>query len=232
MNSASARAFYDLGAKRVVLAREIGIDDISKIRSSVPDDLELEAFCHGSMCVSFSGRCLLSSYLTGRDSNHGDCAQPCRWKYHLVEERRPGDYYEITEDNGTFILNARDLCTIQRVKELMEAGVSSFKIEGRTKSAYYTASATAAYRHAIDAAKSGQALPKIWEDEVNKLSHRPYTEGFYFGNPGQYCSSSSYFSDWDVVAMVESCDSSGTACITQRNSFQIGDTVELFRWPV
>ena len=229
MNSAAAKAFWELGAKRIVLARETSIDSIRKIRNSVPPELELEAFCHGSMCVSFSGRCLLSSYLTGRDSNRGDCAQPCRWKYHLVEEHRPGDYYEISEDKGTFILNARDLCTIRRIRELTNAGISSFKIEGRTKSSYYAASATAAYRHAIDCAVSGVDLPDIWAEEVFKLSHRPYTEGFYFGKPDQYYDSSSYFSEWDVVAMVESCDSYGNACISQRNSFKTGDTVELLQ---
>ena len=229
MNSATACAFRDLGAKRVVLARELSLEGIRKLRDSIPDDLELEAFCHGAMCVSFSGRCTLSDYLTGRDPNRGLCAQPCRWKYHLMAEQEPGQFFEISEDNGTFILNSRDMCMVDHVGEMMDAGVSSLKIEGRTKSSYYVASATAAYRRAIDAALAGTPLPAIWSEEVLKHSHRPYSTGFYYGYPGQYTESSSYDSLYDVVAMVESCDSSGNAFLTQRNGFRPGDLLEILR---
>ncbi|NLH01140.1 MAG: U32 family peptidase, partial [Clostridiales bacterium] len=164
-----------------------------------------------------------------RDANRGECAQPCRWKYHLVEEKRPGEYFEITEDNGTFILNSNDMCMIEHLPELIDAGISSFKIEGRMKSAYYVAAVTNAYRHAVDAAIEGRPLPKIWVEEVHKISHRKYSTGFYFGVPGQYYSSndSIYFTSADVCAVVESCDSEGNALLTQRNRFCIGDTVEL-----
>ena len=229
MNSASANAFYDLGAKRIVLARELSIRAIAELRSRVPDDLELEAFCHGAMCVSFSGRCTLSDYLTGRDPNRGMCAQPCRWKYHLMAEQNPGEFFEISEDGGTFILNSRDMCMIDHVADMIGAGVSSLKIEGRTKSAYYVASSTAAYRHALDCAADGVPLPDIWRDEVDKLSHRPYSTGFYYGQPGQSAGDGSYYSLCDVVAMVEACDSFGNAYLTQRNGFRPGDTLELLR---
>ena len=229
MNSASANAFYDLGAKRIVLAREMSIRAIEELRTRIPDDLDIEAFCHGAMCVSFSGRCTLSDYLTGRDPNRGMCAQPCRWKYHLMAEQSPGEFFEISEDNGTFILNSRDMCMIDHVADMISAGRSSLKIEGRTKSAYYVASSTAAYRHALDCAAAGVPLPEIWRDEVNKLSHRPYSTGFYYGQPGQSVKDSSYFSLYDVVAMVEACDAFGNAYLTQRNGFRPGDTLELLR---
>lgn len=226
-NSATANVLYDMGASRVVLARETPLDDICAIRAATPPELELEAFVHGAMCVSFSGRCLLSNYLTGRDGNRGECAQPCRWKYHLVEEKRPGQYFEITEDGGTHILNSRDLCMIGHLPELIQAGVTSFKIEGRMKSAYYAAAVTNAYRHAINCAAWGEPLPRIWLDEVEKISHRPYCTGFYFGEPGQYYADATYFSDADVCAVVESCDEAGNAVLTQRNKFSVGDEAEL-----
>ena len=227
INSASARALFDLGADTVVLARETPLADIRKIRANTPPELRLEAFVHGAMCVSFSGRCLLSNYMTGRDANRGQCAQPCRWKYHLVEETRPGEYFEISEDGGTHILNSRDLCMIEHIPELLDAGVSSFKIEGRMKSAYYTAVVTNAYRHAIDAALAGEELDPIWVEETRKVSHRPYTTGFYLGQPGQYYPDSMYDSDAEVAAVVESCDEQGNAVLTQRNKFYPGDTLEL-----
>jgi len=227
INSATARALYNMGADRVVLARETPMADIFEIRANTPRELELEAFVHGAMCVSFSGRCLLSNYLTGRDANRGACAQPCRWKYHLVEEKRPGEYFEISEDGGTHIMNSRDMCMIEHIPELIEAGVSSFKIEGRMKSAYYAAAVTNAYRHAIDFALKGEPLPQIWLDEVNKVSHRPYCTGFYYGDPGQHYAEASYFSDADVCAIVGKCDENGNAVLTQRNRFCVGDTVEL-----
>ena len=227
INSATANVLFDMGADRVVLARETPMEDIRKIRANTPKELEIEAFVHGAMCVSFSGRCLLSNYLTGRDANRGECAQPCRWKYHLVEEKRPGEYFEISEDNGTHIMNSRDMCMIEHIPELIDAGVTSFKIEGRMKSAYYAAAVTNAYRHAIDYAQKGEALPQVWIDELNKVSHRPYCTGFYYGDPGQHFAEASYFSDAYVCAVVESCAEDGLAELTQRNRFCIGDTVEL-----
>ncbi len=227
INSATARRLYDMGAKRVVLARETPMEDIFSIRANTPKDLQIEAFVHGAMCVSFSGRCLLSNYLTGRDANRGACAQPCRWKYRLVEEKRPGEYFEITEDGGTHIMNSKDMCMIEHIPELLSAGVYSMKIEGRMKSAYYAAAVTNAYRHAIDCAEAGIALPEIWRDEVNKLSHRPYCTGFYYGDPGQHYEDASYFSEAEVCAVVEECRKDGTAILTQRNRFCVGDKLEL-----
>lgn len=229
MNSETARVFYDMGAARVVLAREMSLQDIAALRAKAPPALELEAFCHGAMCVSFSGRCTLSAYLTGRDANRGRCAQPCRWRYHLVEEKRPGEYFEIGEDGGTYILNARDMCMIDHVPELIAAGVTSLKLEGRTKSAYYAASVTAAYRHAADAAAEGRTLSDCWRREVYKVSHRPYSTGFYFGEPGQYTQEACYFSEYDVAAVVLSCDDAGNAVLSQRNRFFPGDELELLR---
>ena len=226
-NSATANVLYDMGADTVVLARETPLEDIRKIRANTPKELRIEAFVHGAMCVSFSGRCLLSNYLTGRDANRGQCAQPCRWKYHLVEETRPGQYFEISEDGGTHILNSHDMCMIEHLPELLDAGVSSFKIEGRMKSAYYTAVVTNAYRHALDAALAGEPLDPIWVAETDKLSHRPYSTGFYFGQPGEYYGEESYFTQTDVAAVVERCDAEGNAVLTQRNKFYRGDELEL-----
>ncbi|MEG1460855.1 MAG: U32 family peptidase, partial [Oscillospiraceae bacterium] len=229
VNSETCKMLFDMGAARAVLARELSLDEIREIRKNSPPELELEAFVHGAMCVSFSGRCLLSNYLTSRDANRGECAQPCRWKYHLVEEKRPGEYMEISEDKGTYIMNSNDLCMIEHLPELLDAGITSFKIEGRMKSAYYAAAVTNAYRHALDAALEARPLPKIWADEVQKISHRKYSTGFYFGDPGQYYSSndSIYFATADVCAVVESCDSKGNAILTQRNKFSVGDSLEL-----
>jgi putative protease len=227
INSAAACALYDLGADTVVLARETPLEDIRKIRANTPPELRIEAFVHGAMCVSFSGRCLLSNYLTGRDANRGQCAQPCRWKYHLVEETRPGQYFEITEDGGTYILNSRDMRMIEHLPELLEAGVSSLKIEGRMKSAYYTAVTTNAYRHALDAALTGKPLDPLWVAETEKCSHRPYTTGFYFGEPGQHYDEASYSSTAEIAAVVQSCGEDRMALLTQRNKIIPGDALEL-----
>ena len=227
MNADAARAFYDLGAVRVVLARELSLEKIAALRARVPKDLALEAFCHGAMCVSFSGRCTLSNWLAGRDANRGACAQPCRWKYHLVEERRPGEYFEITEDGGTYILNSRDMCMIDHIPALLDAGIDALKIEGRTKSAYYAAAVTNAYRHALDAALRGEPLDPVWSREVYHVSHRPYSTGFYFGEPGQFPEDACYFSESDVVAVVEDCDGAGNAVLSQRNRFFPGDELSL-----
>lgn len=227
INSATANALFALGADTVVLARETALEDIRKIRANTPPELKIEAFVHGAMCVSFSGRCLLSNYLTGRDANRGQCAQPCRWKYHLVEEKRPGEYFEITEDGGTYILNSRDMCMIEHLPELIDAGITSFKIEGRMKSSYYAAVITNAYRHALDAAIQGRPPDKLWVDETDMVSHRPYTTGFYFGQPGQHYAEASYVTSADVAAIVEQCDERGNAVLTQRNKFALGDELEL-----
>ncbi len=227
INSAAANALFSLGADTVVLARETPLEDIRKIRANTPKELRIEAFVHGAMCVSFSGRCLLSNYFTGRDANRGQCAQPCRWKYHLVEEKRPGQYFEITEDGGTYILNSRDMRMIEHLPELLEAGVTSLKIEGRMKSAYYTAVTTNAYRHALDEALAGKPLDPLWVEETDKCSHRPYSTGFYFGEPGQHYAEASYFSTAEIAAIVESCDKQGRAVLTQRNKIFPGDTLEL-----
>ena len=226
----TARAWYDLGATRVVLARELTFPEIREIRENIPKELEIEAFVHGAMCVSFSGRCLLSNYLAGRDANHGACAQPCRWKYALMEERRPGEYFPIEEDDdGTYIMNSRDLNMIDHIPELIEAGIDSFKIEGRAKSAYYAACVTNAYRHGIDAAVAGQPLDPIWRAEVDKISHRHYYQGFYYGQPekGQFYDDARYIRDWQVVAEVVSCDQRGLATASLRNKFAQGDAIEL-----
>ncbi len=227
-NYAAAQAWYDLGASRVILARELSLEEIALIRSRTPAGLELEAFGHGAMCVSYSGRCLLSNYMTGRDANRGECAQPCRYRYALVEEQRPGEYFPIGEDEGgAYVLNSRDMCMIDHIPELMEAGISSLKIEGRAKSAYYAGIVTGAYRQAIDAAQAGKPLHPLWRAEVDKVSHRPYSTGFYFGQPGQHTGDSRYLRDWQVMAVVVSCGGDGRALCTLRNKFALGDELEL-----
>jgi len=227
-NFETARAWYDLGASRVILARELGLEEIRTIREKTPSDLEIEAFVHGAMCVSYSGRCLLSNYMTSRDSNRGACAQPCRYQYALMEEKRPGEYFPVFEDEkGTYIMNSRDMCMIDHVKELMDAGLDSLKIEGRAKSAYYAAIVTSAYRHAIDAAAAGQPLDPLWRDEVEKVSHRHYSTGFYFGHPGQFYEDARYIRDWQVCAVVENCTPDGLATLSLRNKFRTGDTMEV-----
>ena len=227
-NYQAASAWYDLGASRVILARELSLEEISQLRAKTPRELEIEAFVHGAMCVSYSGRCLLSNYMTGRDANRGACAQPCRYKYALVEEKRPGEYFPIGEDEGgAFILNSRDMCMIDHIPELMAAGLDSLKIEGRAKSAYYAAIVTAAYRHAIDAAAAGKPLEPVWREEVEKVSHRHYSTGFYFGQPGQYTADARYIRDWQVVAVVTACDAAGNATLSLRNKFSTGDELEL-----
>lgn len=228
VNYQTASAWYDLGANRVILARELSMDEIREIRAKIPKDLEIEAFVHGAMCVSYSGRCLLSNYMTGRDSNRGACAQPCRYKYALMEEKRPGEYFPVYEDEkGTYIMNSRDMCMIDHIPELIEAGVDSFKIEGRAKSAYYAAIVAGAYRHAVDAALAGEPLDPVWRDEVEHISHRHYSTGFYYGQPGQFTEDARYIRDWQVCALVESCQSDGTAVLSLRNKFAVGEELEL-----
>ena len=227
-NYECAKAWYDLGAQRVVLARELNLDEIRTIREKAPKELEIETFGHGAMCVSYSGRCLLSNYMTGRDSNRGACAQPCRYQYALMEEKRPGEYFPVFEDEkGTYIMNSRDMCTLDHLKDLPDAGIDCIKIEGRAKSAYYAAVVTGAYRHAIDAVAAGRETDPIWRDEVEHVSHRYYSTGFYYGYPGQYTEHSRYIRQWQVCAIVQSCDEKGLALCSLRNKFSQGDTLEL-----
>lgn len=226
-NYECAKAWYDLGAQRVVLARELSLQEIIEIRQKTPKELEIETFGHGAMCVSYSGRCLLSNYMTGRDSNRGACAQPCRYQYTLMEEKRPGEYFPVFEDEkGTYILNSRDMCTIDHLQELTDAGIDCIKIEGRAKSAYYAAIVTGAYRHVIDDLAAGKPVDPVWRDEVDKVSHRIYSTGFYFGHPGQYTENSRYIREYQVAAIVESCDKNGVALCSLRNKFASGDILE------
>ncbi len=226
-NYECAKAWYELGAQRVVLARELSLAEIIEIRQKTPRELEIETFGHGAMCVSYSGRCLLSNYMTGRDSNRGACAQPCRYQYALMEEKRPGEYFPVFEDEkGTYILNSRDMCMIDHLQELQDAGVDCIKIEGRAKSAYYAAIVTGAYRHAIDDVAAGRPIDPVWRDEVEHVSHRIYSTGFYFGHPGQYTENSRYIRQWQVAAIVESCDENGLAQCSLRNKFTAGEELE------
>ena len=232
VNYATANELYSMGVKRAVLARELSLAEIAEIRHRTSPELELEAFVHGAMCVSFSGRCLLSSYLVNRDANRGECAQPCRWAYHLMEEKRVGEFYPVFEDErGTYILNAKDLCMLPFIDRLAEAGVTSFKIEGRAKSAYYVSVITNAYRTAVDLYKKSPEsfkLPEWLLDEVYKVSHRKYCTGFYFGHPKdcQYYETGGYVRDYEVVGIVTG-NENGKVYAVQRNKFSAGDTVEL-----
>ena len=235
-NYEAAAVAYELGAKRVVLARELPLTEIAQIRDNCPPDLDLEAFVHGAMCMSVSGRCLLSSYMAGRSGNRGECAQPCRWKYALVEERRPGQYMEIgeSEDNGSYILNANDLCTAPFLDLICKAGVDSLKIEGRAKTFYYVASVTSAYRRALDAylrdpANDDFVLPDDVIEELNRTSHRHYSPGFYFGKEqALQTPSHTYVREWDFIGTVDSWED-GIAHCTQRGKFSAGDTLEVLQ---
>lgn len=231
-NYHSANAFYDMGAKRVVLARELSLDEIADIRAKTNPLLEIEAFAHGAMCVSFSARCLLSSYMTGRDANRGDCAQPCRWSYALVEEKRPGQYFPVEETkNGTYILNANDLCMAPHLNKMVAAGVDSIKLEGRAKSHYYTAAVTNLYRIALDSLKDTElhswVLPKAAEEELSKISHRVYSTGFYFGTPenSQTYENAGYVRDYSVAAIVLGYENGMIIC-EMKNKFGVGTEID------
>ncbi len=228
VNSETARCLHDAGATRVVLARELSLSEIAAIRAHTPHSLELECFVHGAMCMSVSGRCVISNYLTGRDANGGDCAQPCRWAYELVEPTRPDRRYGVEQDaGGAYLFNANDLCMIDHVAALAEAGVSSFKIEGRAKAAYYVAVTTNAYRLAVDgyiASGCDPAYrPEPWlRAELDKVSHRPYGTGFYFGSPAENTKAGGYLRPYKVAAVVEGY-ADGWLRLTQRNHFRVGD---------
>ncbi|MBS7263198.1 MAG: U32 family peptidase [Eubacteriales bacterium] len=229
MNSAAVRFWADQGAKRIVLAREVSLDEIKRIRDAVPDGPELEAFVHGAMCVAYSGRCLMSAFLTGRSGNAGCCAQPCRWEYELREKGSDGAYMTIEEDGrGTYILNAKDLNMIRYLGELARAGVDSFKIEGRMKSAYYVAAVTRAYRFAIDDMLAGKPFDETLYDESAAAAHRPFSTGFYFGEAEQNAGTSRNVQDYAFVGKVLAFDRrTMTATIGQRNRFAAGDELEV-----
>ena len=235
-NYETYRFWYNLGAKRVVSARELSLEEIREIRAHIPDDMEIETFIHGAMCISYSGRCLLSNFMAGRDANQGACTHPCRWKYALVEEQRPGQYYPIEEDDrGTYILNSRDLCMIEHIPELIGSGLASLKIEGRMKSIFYVATIIAAYRKAIDAYyenPQGYVFKQEWMDEMKKVSHREFTTGFYFNNPtnkDQNYRTSAYTRDYSFTGLVKDYDAkTGFATVEQRNKMVLGDEIEVF----
>ena len=232
VNYAAAQVCWELGAKRVVLAREVPLSEIRGIRENTHPELELEAFVHGAMCMSFSGRCVISNYLTGRDANRGECAQPCRWEYHLTEVQRPGEEFTLVqEEKGAYLFNSNDLRMIDHIPEMVDAGITSLKIEGRAKSAYYVACVTAAYRRAIDFAweHPGEPLPASILEETEKISHRPYSHGFYFGGePGQTPDRSHYARNYELVAVCEGREG-GCLCLRQRNRFFQGQVVDVLQ---
>ena len=234
-NWSTVQFWQELGATRVVLARELSLADIKLIRQKV--GIELEAFVHGAMCMSYSGRCLISNYLTGRDANRGECAQPCRWKYHVMEESRPGEYFPVHEDErGTYIFNSKDLCLINHIPELIDSGLHSLKIEGRMKSVHYVATVVKAYREAIDSYISSSELFTVkqeWLDELQKVSHREYTTGFYFNKTtqqDQIYTSSSYIQSHDFIGLVKEYDPlTGIAVVEQRNNMKVGENIEIMQ---
>lgn len=235
-NYATAGFWYGQGVKRIVLARELTLDEIRRIRENTPEDMELEAFIHGAMCISYSGRCLLSNFMIGRDANRGQCAHPCRWKYRLEEEKRPGEYYPVEEDDrGTYIMNSKDLCMLEHIPEIARAGITSVKIEGRMKSIFYVAHVVSAYRRAIDAYYAdpdGYRYDPQWMTELMKASHREFTTGFYFNSPtdeDQNYQTSEYTRDYSFVGLVKSYDpDTGMAVVEQRNKMVLGDEIEVF----
>lgn len=234
-NHMTVKFWGDLGASRVVLARELSFKEIKQIRDNIPEEIELEAFVHGAMCMSYSGRCLLSNYMTNRDANRGECAQPCRWKYNLVEEKRPGEYIQVIEDEkGTYFMNSKDLCMIEYIPEIIESGITSLKIEGRMKTTYYVAMVVKAYRAAIDAYYENPKEWKFnqdWMEELKKASHRDFTTGFYFDKPGpddHHYDNRSYIRDYSFIGIVKDYDpDTKIATVEQRNRFFLGDQIEI-----
>lgn len=233
-NYETYRFWYRMGAKRVVSARELSLEEIGEIRKHIPEDMEIESFIHGAMCISYSGRCLLSNYFTGRDANQGACTHPCRWKYAVVEEKRPGEYLPLEEDDrGTYIFNSKDLCMIEYIPEMMEAGIDSFKIEGRMKTALYVATVARTYRKAIDDYKTSPELYRsnmdYYREEISKCTYRQFTTGFYFGKTteeSQIYDSNTYIREYTYLGMVEQTDTQGRIVLEQRNKFAVGETIE------
>jgi len=234
-NWSSVLCWQELGARRVVLARELSLEEIGEIRHKV--NIELEAFVHGAMCISYSGRCLMSNYFTGRDANRGQCAQSCRWKFHVVEEKRPGEYFPVMEDErGTYIFNSKDLCLLSHIPELINSGLNSFKIEGRMKSVHYVATVIKVYRDAIDSYMVDPekfSIKTEWLEELQKISHRAYTTGFYFNKTtqdDQIYASSSYDQTHDFIGLVKNYDAStGLAAVEQRNNMKVGQQIEIMQ---
>ncbi|MBQ6407167.1 MAG: U32 family peptidase [Butyrivibrio sp.] len=229
--------WHDLGAKRVVAARELSLNEIKEITSKIPDDLEMECFIHGAMCISYSGRCLLSNYFTGRDANKGACTHPCRWKYAVVEEKRPGEYLPVYEnDRGTYIFNSKDLCMIEHIPELVDAGVDSCKIEGRMKTALYVATVARTYRKAIDdyfeSEEKYRANMPWYLDQISRCTYRQFTTGFYFGKPSeeaQIYDNNTYVNEYIYLGIVDELDNRGYAKFEQRNKFSVGDVIEIMK---
>jgi putative protease len=236
-NWRSAEFWHKQGVKRIILARELSLGEISEIRNKTPDSLSLEAFIHGAMCISYSGRCVISNYLTGRDANRGECAQPCRWKYHLVEEKRPGEYMQVLEDDrGSYLFNSKDLCMIEHIPELIEAGIDSLKIEGRMKTAYYSAVVVKAYRKELDRYLKNTedyTFDQASLTELRKASHRPFTTGFYFNKPSaddHVYGNSQYIRSYDFVGLyLDYIQDKGLMKVEQRNSFGVGDKLEIMQ---
>lgn len=235
-NYKTAEFWHKQGVKRIVLARELTFDEIRELRKRLPETLELESFIQGAMCISYSGRCLLSNFMIERDANRGECAHPCRWKYRLVEEQRPGEYFPVEEDErGTYILNSRDLCMIEHIPDIIQSGLASAKIEGRMKSIFYVATIVGAYRRAIDAYYAdpeGYTFNPEWLQELKKVSHREFTTGFYYNKPtnkDQNYQTSAYTREYSFIGLVKSYDeNTGMAVIEQRNKMNIGDEIEVF----
>lgn len=233
-NYETYRFWYRMGAKRVVSARELSLEEIGEIRKHIPEDMEIESFIHGAMCISYSGRCLLSNYFTGRDANQGACTHPCRWKYAVVEEKRPGEYLPVEEDDrGTYIFNSKDLRMVEYIPEMMEAGIDSFKIEGRMKTALYVATVARTYRKAIDDYKTSPELYRsnmdYYREEISKCTYRQFTTGFYFGKTteeSQIYDSNTYIREYTYLGMVEQTDTQGRIVLEQRNKFAVGETIE------
>ena len=236
-NYMTYRFWWELGAKRVVSARELSLEEIGQIREQIPQEMEIESFVHGAMCISYSGRCLLSNYFTGRDANQGACTHPCRWKYAVVEEKRPGEYLPVYEnERGTYIFNSKDLCMIEYIPELVKAGIDSFKIEGRMKTALYVATVARTYRKAIDdyftSEETYRANLDWYREEISKCTYRQFTTGFYFGKPDentQIYDNNTYVNEYIYLGIVESVDEQGLATIEQRNKFCVGDTIEIMK---
>lgn len=226
--------WYKLGAKRVVTARELSLAEIRQIRDHIPDDMEIESFMHGAMCISYSGRCLLSSYLTGRDANRGACTHPCRWKYHIVEETRPGEYMPVNEDDrGTYIFNSKDLCMVEHIPEMIDAGIDSFKIEGRMKTALYVATVARTYRKAIDDYMESPELYRsnmeYYKSEIAKCTYRQFTTGFYFGktdSDSQIYDNNTYIKNYTYIGNVQLVTEDGLAVFEQKNKFSVGEMIE------